>query len=173
MFGAHHGQAVSDVVKSEYGKGRVAFLPGDPDERFWYEGISTDLALFHEAMEYVLDGDRPIEIDAPTTTVMNLTETADGDTTLVHLINYDVQLTETQKAFGKDEVPPVTDTLARRVVGIPITLRKPAGRNVERVRLHSTDLDEPLDLEFQESDREVSFEIPVLWIYDVIAVDWR
>ena len=111
VFGAHHGQAVSEVVKSEYGKGRVAFLPGEPDERFWYEGISSDLALFREALEHVLnDGDWPIEIDAPTTTVINLTETADGDTTLVHLINYDVQLTETQKAFGKEEVPPVTDT---------------------------------------------------------------
>ncbi len=173
VFGAHHWQWVSDVVKSEYGKGRVAFLPGDPDERFWYEGISSDLALFREAMEHVLDGDRPIEIDAPTTTVINLTETADGDTTIVHLINYDVQLTETQKAFGKEEVPPVTDTLARRVVGIPVTLRKPEGREVERVRLHSTDLDESRDLAFQESDRAVSFEIPILWIYDVIAVDWR
>ena len=59
------------------------------------------------------------------------------------------------------------------MVGIPVTLRKPEGRVVERVRLHSTDLDETLDLDYQESDRAVSFEIPVLWIYDVIAVDWR
>ena len=151
----------------------MAFLPGQPDERFWYEGISTDLDLFREAMEYVLAGDWPIEIDAPTTTVLNLTETADGSTTLVHLINYDVQLTETQKAFGKEEVPPVTDTLARRVIGIPITLRKPEGRSVKRVRLHSTDLDEHVDLAFHESERAVAFEVPVLWIYNVIAVDWQ
>ncbi len=160
-------------MKKEYGKGRVAFLSGEPDERFWYEGISSDLALFREAVEYVLDGDWPIEIDVPTTTVMNLTETADAETTLVHLINYDVQLTETQKAFGKEEVPPVTDTLARRVMDIPVTLRKPCNRRVERVTLYSTDLDDTLDLPFQESDGAVSFEIPVLWIYNVIAVDWR
>jgi hypothetical protein len=173
VFGVHHGQAVTGIVKNEYGKGRCAFLPGHPDERFWHQGISTDLALFQEAMGYVLDGDRQIEIDAPTTVVMNVTETADGDTTLVHLINYDVQLTETQKAFGIDEVPPVTSTLARRVLDMPVTLRKPDNRAVKRVRLYSTDLDKGLDLDFEESDRAVSFEIPVLWIYDVIAVDWE
>jgi len=104
---------------------------------------------------------------------MNVTETADGNTTLIHLINYDVQLTETQKAFGIDEVPPVTDTLARRVLDMPVALRKPEGRAVKRVQLYSTDLDTRLDLEFEDSERAVSFEIPVLMIYDVIAVDWE
>ena len=161
-------------VKSEYGKGRVAFLPGDPDERFWYEGISTDLALFREAMEYVLDGDRPIEIDRAhhhrdephrdcrrrydPRTPHQLRRTAHGDAEGLREGRGAPRYRHPGTAGGRHpHYPP----------------RKPAGRNVERVRLHSTDLDETLDLAFQESDRAVSFEIPLLWIYDVIAVDWR
>ena len=173
VFGAHHGQELEGLVTNQYGKGLSAYLPGSPDEDFWRDGLSSTLHLFKEAMSYALRDDWQVRIDAPTTVVTNVTEKRDTSTTLIHLINFEVQQTESHTAFTGPAIQPVTSTIARRVVDIPVRLRRPKGKSLKQVILYSTDLDDSINLEARVEEKHVSFTIPVLKIYDLVVVDWE
>ena len=151
VFGVHHGEPVDGVATNSYGDGACAYLPGQVVDDFWLKGLSRDLATIEEAMTHVVqDGESLIRLAAPSTTLVNVMEKADGAKTLVHLVNYET----------------------RRVAGIEVSLRRPTGRTAGQVSLLSPD-SRASDLEFTEDDQSVAFTIPVLEVYDLVVVDWK
>lgn len=151
VFGVHYGQEVEGVVKNTFGQGRSAYLPGPVDEEFWSAGLSRTLDLFRQAMTYAVRDDWQVEVDAPPTTVINVTEQSGGNATLLHLVNYET---------------------SKRVEGIDVKLRKPDDRALGGIRLHSPELgDQRFDA--QEDARAVEFTVPRLDIYDLVVVEWQ
>ena len=152
VFGTHHGEEADGVVKNEYGKGLSAFIPGDVDDAFWKSGLPSTLALYQDALTHTLRDDWQVQVDAPTTVVVNITERIKSGTAVLHFTNFEA---------------------ARRVEGVGVTLRKPEGRATASVRVISPDVPDLIELDFAEDSKAVSFTVPSLKIYDVIVVHWQ
>ncbi len=150
VFGVHHGQKVDSIVKTSYGRGRCAYLTGTPEEVLWDEGLQASRNLIGEALAYALGDDTLIEVDAPLTTGINLTEK--GDSTLLHLLNY-------------EETAPPQD--------IAVRLRKRTGMSVDKVTVLSPDFDGPVAADVTDDGGHASFTVPHLELYDLVVVDWK
>jgi len=140
------------LTKNNFGKGLSAFLLGSPEEEFWTEGLSSTLHLIEEAMTYTLRNDWQVQVDAPSTTVINLMEKRMTGSTLLHLINFET---------------------ARRVQEVSVELRKPADKSLKEVLLLSPDFKETETLQAEEDAKAVSFTVPRLEIYDLFVIDWK
>ena len=156
VFGVHHGELAAPVVKRRFGKGFCAYMRGTPEEDFWKGGSPWGFQEIREALNYVLGDDRQIRVDAPSTTVINLTENLRSAITLLHLINFEASM---------------------RVKDISVTIRKPVGRTLERATLLSPDLPSPdfggsVLIETNENTETVCFTIPRLDTYDVVVMNW-
>ncbi len=152
VFGLHHGELADGAVKNQLVRGLSVYLPGDPEEVFWREALPANREMIEDAMDYALQGDRQIRMDAPNTTVINIAEKADSDTTLVHLLNYDPKISATE---------------------IAVELRRPEGKSVDKVTVASPDFDGSEKLEATEDSTSVSFTVPHLSLYDLVMVDWK
>ena len=151
LFGLHYGQEADDLVKTPCGEGLCAYLPGTPEEDFRLGGNPEVLHRIKQALAYTLRDNWQLQVDAPSTTVINLTEKSETGMTLLHLINFET---------------------ARRVVDIDVQLRKPDGRSLRKVQLISPDFKAD-NLSASEDTGTVRFTVPRLDIYDLIAIDWK
>lgn len=151
VFGHHHGQPAG-AAKNEVGSGRSVYLPGEPEEEFWHEAWPASLQLIEDAIDHALQGDHQLKIDAPNTTVINVAER--GDTTLIHLINYDAKLS---------------------AEGMAVDLRKPEGKSLGQVTVISPDFSSGTTerIEAKESGDRVNFAVPHLRLYNVVLVEWK
>ncbi len=169
LFGVSAGDRGSGPVRRRAGAGRVVYVPriapaverlpkGEVDvshpiqKNFWnidnrYWRLPRNWDELHRAVVWAAGGSLSVEVDAPLTTVVNLTRKGDG--VCAHLVNYDC---------------------AHPVRGAGMDLRVEAGRRVGRVRLLSPDGGET-DLEFEERADRVQFFVPELRIYSVVAVE--
>jgi len=151
VLGVHHGQSVDGVIKHSYGDGACVYLPSETVDEFWRKGLPRNLAQINYALTHVLQGhELLLRVGAPSTTVVNVMEKADGGGTLVHLVNYET----------------------RRVAGIDVSLRRPPGKPTGKVILLSPD-SKDTELEFREAATSVAFTIPVLEVYDLVVVGWK
>ena len=150
IFGAHHGGEPPDIVKGARGRGLSAYLPGSPDDDFYRSGLPGPLHAIREALAYTLRDDWQIQVDAPSTVVLNVTQKSGA--TIVHLINFETM---------------------RRAEGIEVTLRKPQGSSLDKVTMLSPDFDGTKKIEASEDTTSVSFTVQRLEIYDVVVVDWK
>ncbi len=171
-LGVHHGQQTDGPVKSSFGSGLSVYLPGTPEQDFWDSGSPESASLIEDALGHVLRGDWQIEVDAPSVVVVNVAEKVDSGATLLHLVNFDLWLTENQPSTPSGPSPK-SSRLARRIEGISVKLRKPAGKSLNKITLVSPDFDNAPRLEPEETAEHVSFVVPLLKVYDVIALEWR
>ena len=152
VFGVHHGQEADGIVKNRFGQGLSAYLPRGPEDEFWKRGLPAALGVIEEAMAYALRDDWQVRIDAPPTTVTNITETSGTGTTLLHLVNF--------------ETP-------RRREGISVKLRRPEGRSLSSATLLSPDFEGAMVLEARQGAKTVSFTVPRLEVYTLAVIDWK
>lgn len=150
IFGAHHGAESPDIIKKARGRGLSAYLSGTPEDDFYRSGLPGPLQVIKEALAYALRDDWQVQVDAPSTVVINLTRKSGA--TILHLMNFET---------------------ARRVEGITVTLRKPEGSSLDKVRALSPDFDGTKTIEATEDATNVSFTVARLEIYEVVVVDWR
>ncbi|MBM3933441.1 MAG: DNA repair protein RecN [SAR202 cluster bacterium] len=173
VFGVHYGQKADAVVKHEYGKGRAAFITGPADEDFWKTGLPQVVAKFQEAMDYALRGDWQLKVDAPHTTIINVTETAGNGATLLHLINFEIHQNENQMSYQNEYMPNLALGFVRRVEGITATVRKPKGKSLKSINILTTDPDQVSIADLKEDAKTISFTVPVLRIWDLVVMEWK
>lgn len=152
VFGFHHGQVEDGVIKNQFGDGLSVYLPGNPEEIFFKDALPSSLGLIKDALDYSLRGDYQIRLDAPNTTLLNISEKVEDNVTFLHLLNYE------------SKVSPME---------IAVELRKPTGRLVGNVTVLSPDTDGPEVLETTEDSGGVCFTVPHLRLYNLVTVEWK
>lgn len=150
LFGVHHGQKVEGFVKNSYGAGRCGYLSSNVVNNFWRKGLPQDLSLIEESMMYLLSDLEPIiQVNGPSTTLVNLMKKNDESGTLIHLVNYE----------------------RMRVADISVRLRRPLGRAVQEATVFSPG-EKAIPLVVTDGEQSVAFTIPTLEVYDLVAVKW-
>ena len=152
LLGVHHGQPVRGTVKSPFGKGRAAYLPGTPEEDFWNSALPDSLALIEDAVSYAVQDQWLIRVNAPTTTLLNVTEKRDTGAMQLHLLNY-------------ESLTPALD--------IAVTIRRPDGKSLRSVTLLSPDTNDSVSLESTQDTKTASFTVPYVEVYDLVVLEWE
>jgi type 1 glutamine amidotransferase len=145
------------VVRSEFGKGRVVYLPGRLDSSYSLWADKGFVALARAAVEWVARGSLPAEVTCPNGSVgATCFDQPSRNRRLVHLVAYNADWVE-----GFDELPPLTAVRAR--------LGLPAGKQLASVRAVLTS--RPLDA-VQTGDG-VEVVLPRLEEYEVLELKWE
>lgn len=112
------------LVVSQYGKGKVAYIPAALDAMYRQTRIRQFSDLLRDVVAYVSPRNIPYEIDAPATLIANLMSR--GNTRVLHLINWTGcnYESEQQEVYY---IPPVKDVVVRYQV--------PRGKRVTGVKL--------------------------------------
>jgi len=103
------------------------------------------------AIKWAAGSDLSIDVQAPLTVTIELTEQKDKDKMMLHLINYNAR---------KEEL----------VKDINVSLRIPKGKQVKDLQLLSPDRDGNESLPFKVKDDRVDFKVPRLEVYDLVVV---
>lgn len=172
ILGVHHRHQQDDTVKNSFGSGLSVYIPGTPEQEFWDRGSPENASLIKDALSHVLQADWQIEVDAPHVVVINVAEKIISGVTLLHLVNFDLWLTENQLPTN---ITPSSKSsrFTRRVEGITVKLRKPPDKSMSKIRLISPDFDDEPRLKPHETAAHLSFVIPVLKVYNVIEIKWH
>jgi len=143
------------VYLRQFGKGRVAYFPGDIDRTFW-QVLSTDHGkLLRNAVEWVTNEPAPVTIQGKG--VLDIAVWEHKDFMTVHLVN----LTNPMmlKAPVREIIP-----ISKQTISLCI----PTGRRVGRVRLLTAAREVP----FRAEGDRVEFEVPSINLHEVAAVDF-
>jgi hypothetical protein len=95
----------------------------------------------------------PLEIAGPDFLVANLVEQSARQRRLIHLVNYDARNTPS-------------------IASVRCTLALPSGKGAKDVKMYEVGADVPRALSFSPGPSSVSFTIPEVKTYAVIAVSW-
>ena len=151
--------------RHQAGKGRVVYIPGveydgplpeaEPyfniSNRFWKRPRNWEQII--DAVRWAANDDPPLQVDGPDFLVANLVEQAARQRRLIHLVNYDAQKTPT-------------------ISSVRVTCAVPGGKFAKDVSLYEVEGDSPRGLNFTPGPSSVSFTIPEVKTYAVIAVSW-
>ncbi|MGA2986822.1 MAG: hypothetical protein ABSG32_23725, partial [Terriglobia bacterium] len=153
------------VQRNQAGKGRVVYIPGmeydgplpeaeayfNISNRFWKRPKNWEQII--DAVRWAANDDPPLQVAGPDFLVANLVEQAARQRRLIHLVNYDAQNT-------------------RSISSVRVTCAVPNGKVAKDVSLYEVEGDSPQALSFTPEPAGVSFTIPEMKIYAVIAVSW-
>lgn len=95
--------------------------------------------------------DLSIDVQAPLTVTIELTEQEDKDKMMLHLINYNIRREELVK-------------------DINVSLRIPKGKQVKELLLLTPDREGSESLPFTVKDGRAVFKVPHLEVYDLVVV---
>ena len=112
------------LIVSQYGKGRVAYIPAALDAMYRQTRIRQFADFVRDVVAYVSPGGLPYEIDAPSTLMANMMSR--GDTRVLHLINW---------TGCKHESPQQNVYYIPPVENVVIRYKVPSGKRVTGVRL--------------------------------------
>ena len=116
------------------------------DNRYWH--LPKNWYALCRAAVWAAGGALSVDVDAPLTTVLNLTRK--GDRLCLHLVNY-------------DSTHPVR--------GIGVDMQAIPGKEIGRVRLLSPDDGSDMELAFEKCGGRLRFFIPELRTYSVVVVE--
>jgi hypothetical protein len=105
------------------------------------------------SIRWAADGNVPLEIAGPDFLVANLVEQSARQRRLIHLVNYDAAHTPS-------------------ISSVRCTLALPSGKVVKDVKMYEVGADSPQVLSFSPGPSSVSFTVPEMKTYVVIAVSW-
>jgi hypothetical protein len=151
--------------RKSYGKGRVAYIPAlqfdgplpEPEayfnisNQFWKRPKNWEEIV--ASIRWAADGNVPLEIAGPDFLVANLVEQSARQRRLIHLVNYDAQ-----------HMPSISS--------VRCTCALPSGKVAKDVKMYEVAADSPRALSFSPGPSSVSFTIPEVKTYAVIAVSW-
>jgi hypothetical protein len=157
--------ATGTPTRKSYGKGRVAYIPGlqfdgplpeaeayfNISNQFWKRPRNWE--EFVASVRWAADGHVPLEIAGPDFLVANLVEQSARQRRLIHLVNYDARNTPS-------------------IASVRCTLALPSGKVAKDVKMYEVAADVPRALSFSPGPSSVSFTIPEVKTYAVIAVSW-
>jgi hypothetical protein len=149
-----------NTIKTQFGKGKVAYIPmiepsmnrprtASMTNRYWK--LPVNYLEMVNAIKWASGTDLSIDVQAPLTVTIELTEQKDKDKMMVHLINYNIR---------KEEL----------VKDISVSLKIPAGKQVKELQLLSPDREGNESLPFTVKDGRAVFKVPRLEIYDLVVV---
>ena len=148
------------MIRNQFGAGRVAYIPevkpaiAKPravwmTSKYWKLPINSQELI--EAVRWAAGDQLSLEVKAPGTVVAQVTAQKRDKKLLVHFLNYDVA-----------RVPRVTDVVA--------DLKIPDGKNVKGVSLLTPDGSGIPNLPHTVRNGRVTFNVPVLQTYSLVAV---
>jgi len=151
--------------RSQAGKGRVVYLPGveydgpvpeaEPyfniSNRFWKRPKNWEQMV--EAVRWAANDALLLQASGPDFLVANFVEQVPRERRLIHLVNYDARNTP-------------------GISSVQVTCAIPDGKVAKDVSLYEVDSDSPRALSFMPKRSSVSFTIPEVKTYAVIAVSW-
>jgi len=157
--------AAAPPVRKEYGKGRVVYIPGllfdgplpEPEpyfaisNRYWKRPHNWQEVV--EEVRWAAKDAIPLRVHGPDFLVANLVAQKDRRRLLVHLVNYNTR-----------NVPSIPS--------IDVECGLPEGQTAKLVKLYSTDSDEPGVVPFTMRSSTVSFTVPQVGTYSVVALSW-
>jgi hypothetical protein len=143
------------LVISQYGKGKVAYVPAALDAMYRQTRIRQFADFLSEVIEYVSPERLPYEVDAPATLVANMMSR--GDARVLHLINWTGCKFESPQQ-NVEYIPPVEN--------VEVRCRIPAGRRVRSVRLFV-----PADWSHRVEQDVLRVTLPRIEKYQGIAID--
>jgi hypothetical protein len=153
------------VRRSQAGKGRVVYIPGveydgplpaaEPyfniSNRYWKRPKNWEQIV--DAIRWVENHAPLLQVSGPDFLVANLVEQQGRQRRLIHLVNYDARNTPTISA-------------------VRVTCSIPDLKTAKDVSAYEVASDSPRSLSFMPGPSSVSFTIPEVKTYAVIAVSW-
>lgn len=149
-----------DTKKTQFGEGKVAYIPAiEPSierpqtssmtNKYWK--LPKNYLEIVNAIKWAAGTDLSIEVEAPLTVTINLTEQKDNGKMMLHIINYN---------YKKEEL----------VKDIKVSLRIPKGKQVKDLLLLSPDREGSESLTYIVKDGRAVFKVPSLEVYDLVVV---
>lgn len=151
--------------RNQAGKGRAVYLPAieydghlpeaEPyfniSNRFWKRPRNWEQIM--NAVRWAANDAPLLQVSGPDFLVANLVEQASRQRRLIHLINYDARNTSS-------------------ISSVQVTCATPDGKVVKDVSLYEVESESPRVLSFTPGRSSVTFTIPEVKTYAVIAVTW-
>lgn len=153
--------APNKPVRSQYGKGRVVYIPRiepsvEPPEAVMsytfgneYWSLPRNHKDLAEAVAWAAGGELSVRVDAPEFVTVELAEQKSTRTWLLHLVNYNP---------------------LRPQANLAVRLRPPAGFAIRRAMLTSPDDNVRRPLALAAKDGAVTFTVPRLKVYDLVLL---
>ncbi len=150
----------TEPVKNSFAPGRVVYLPevkpalkkppaAEMLNHYWKLPLNQKEII--DAVEWAAGSELSLNVDAPETVTIELTEKKDRSRVMLHLLNYDSGHGSMMKNIG-------------------VSLDIPDGRKVESVLNLSPDRDKANKIDFTIEGRRVKFQIPLLDTYELAVI---
>ncbi|MEA1997340.1 MAG: beta-galactosidase trimerization domain-containing protein [Gemmatimonadota bacterium] len=152
-----------EPVKNSFGRGRVVYLPevkpavkkpptASMLSHYWKLPLNQEEII--EAVEWAAGGELSLNVDAPETVTIEITEKKDRSCVMLHLLNYD---------SGHGSV----------IKNIRVSLEIPDGKSVASIIDLSPDNDGFDKVDFTTEGKRVLFKIPELDTYEIAVINLR
>jgi len=152
---------ITTPVRNQAGNGRIVYIPGivpsiqkpsgaEMTSTYWKLPVNNDELI--KSVKWVSGDDIPIEVTAPPFVTMELTTSVKGDKMMLHLLNY--------KALRNEWVR-----------NIKVALKIPSGKQLRDLHMFSPDRVGDIILPFEIKEGRVTFTVPDLEVYDLIAIN--
>lgn len=149
-----------NTTKTQFGKGKVAYIPtiepsiarpptSSMTNRYWK--LPLNYLEMVNAIKWAAGTDLSVDVQAPLTVTIELTEQKDKDKMMLHLINFNTR----KEKLVKD-------------INIGLRIRK--GKQVNELILLSPDREGSESLPFTTKDGRAVFKVPRLEVYDLVVV---
>lgn len=150
----------ASTINNYYGAGKVAYIPWvEPSIRRFhteqmknkYWKLPVNYSEIINEIKWAMSTIPSIEIAAPQTVVMELTEQQDKDKMILHLINFNAKKEKSVKDIG-------------------ITFTIPKGKQVQDLLRLSPDRKEKESLHWTVKDERATFRLPFIEVYDMVVI---
>jgi len=149
-----------EILKKQIGKGRLVYIPeikpviDKPpvvamSNQYWSLPLNWQDLI--SSVKWAMNDDLSVEVSAPLTVTLELTEKLDKNVLMLHLLNYDIE----NKSIIKN---------------LDVRLKIPNGKKIEKVEILSPDREQITRLEYKSDKNRIHFQIPRLEIYNMIVV---
>jgi hypothetical protein len=149
-----------EILKKQIGKGRLVYIPeiipviDKPpvvamSNQYWSLPLNWQDLI--SSVKWAMNADLSVEVSAPLTVTLELTEKLDKNVLMLHLLNYDVE----NKSIIKN---------------IDVRLKIPNGKKVEKVEILSPDREQITMLKYKSDKNSIHFQTPQLQLYNLVLV---
>jgi hypothetical protein len=147
------------VQKKQVGKGRVVYIPEVKPaipkpttlamtSQYWK--LPVNLKELIESVQWVAGNSLSVNIEAPLTVTMELTQKEDKSALILHLVNF--------------------DSKPQPLKNIKVDVQVPEGKKVTKITVLTPDGRVNDNLQFKENGKRIVYTVPQLSIYDLVVM---